>query len=250
MEITRTSSSRSGRRCPFCHDALPKLAVTTDCPSCGAAHHPACWDEGDGCASCRTALREGEAPLARDGGFDLLHVRRTRPEARPGVVLPAPDRMVVDEQGGALTITLPSPRAGCQSAFLLVWLCGWLVGELFATVALFAPGTPLGARAFLLFWLTFWTFGGLAAMRTLLDGLGGAAVLRLDHDELVLRKAAFGVPLGRTFRARIADLRAVRAAGASLVVEHAGGEFAWSEPTEAEAAPIAERVRGRLDMKL
>ena len=198
MEISRATSSRSGRRCPFCHDALPKFERTTDCPSCRAAHHPACWDEGDGCASCRTALRDtGEPPVTRDGGFDLLHVRRTsHPEPRRGVVLPAVDRMRVDERSGALTITLPSPRAYFQSVFLLVWLCGWLVGEVFAAGALLAPGTPLPVRGFLLFWLTFWTFGGVAAIGAFLNGLGGAAVLEVDHDELTISKGDFGAPIG------------------------------------------------------
>lgn len=251
MEITRSSSSRSGRRCPYCHDALPKMALTTDCPRCAAAHHPACWGEADGCASCRTALRDtGEAPVPRDGGFDVLHVRRARtPDARPNVFVPSPDRMRVDRDGGALTITLPGQRACFQSAFLSVWLCGWLAGELFAIGALFAPGTPLPARAFLLFWLTFWTFGGLAAIGALLNGLGGAAVLRLDHDALTIRKGAFGLPLARTFTAAVGDLRAVRAAGACVIVEHADGEFTWEEPTEAEATRIVDLVRGRLDMK-
>lgn len=251
MEIARSSSSRSGRRCPYCHDALPRVAVTTDCPRCAAAHHPACWDEADGCASCGTALRDtGEAPAPRDGDFDILHVRRRgRPDATPGVSAPSPDRMRVDRTADALTITLPSPRACFQSAFLSVWLCGWLAGELLALGALVAPGIPLPVRAFLLLWLTFWTFGGVTAMGALLNGLGGAAVLRLDHDALTIRKGAFGVPLGRTFTAPLGNLRAVRAAGACVVVEHDGGQFTWEEPTEAEAVRIVELVRGRLDMK-
>lgn len=252
MEITRTSSRSGGRRCPFCHDALRRLDATTDCPACRAAHHPACWAEGDGCASCRTALRDtGEPPEVRDGGFDVLHVRRARvPDVSPRAAVPPTDRMHVDEDADALTITLPSPRALFRSAFLAVWLCGWLAGEVFAGGALVAPGTPLPVRGFLLLWLTFWTFGGLAALAAFLDGLGGAAVLRLDHEALTIRRRALGVPLARAFRVATGDVQAVRAAGASVIVEHAGGAYDWNEPTEGEAAAIVERVRARLDMKI
>jgi hypothetical protein len=79
------------------------------------------------------------------GGFDLL-VRRDRS---------------VKRFGGA--------------GFLMIWLCGWAVGEVFAAGSLYAllfkvvPRDVRGGNAppvlFLLAWLTFWTFGGIMAMR-------------------------------------------------------------------------------------
>lgn len=240
---------RGGRRCPFCHDALPKFEATQDCPSCRAAHHPACWDEGDGCATCRTARREGDdLPLARDGGYDLLHVRRQRP--RPAQHPSAgPDRMQVERDGDALTVRLASPCSCLEAAFISVWLCGWAVGEVFAVVMLFAPATPLPARAFLLLWLTLWTLGGLVAINGALDAIGGVSSLRVDREALSVQKVAFGVPLRRSFRVPLGRVRDVRAAGASVIIEHTAGAYAWEDPTESEAARTVALLRERLDLK-
>lgn len=93
MQVT-SSSSRAGRRCPTCHDDLPERSATIDCPSCRAGHHPACWSEGDGCATCGAALRDGADP---HDGFDILHLRRRSSDAAPPTTAPLPDRLLVED---------------------------------------------------------------------------------------------------------------------------------------------------------
>jgi len=86
------------------------------------------------------------------------------------------------------------------TAFLFVWLCGWMMGEYYAGGTLaglllerYAPGAqvdwlphvrgPHGGAAFpvMIFlgcWVTMWTLGGLLAMRMLIVLLVGSPALR------------------------------------------------------------------------
>jgi hypothetical protein len=71
---------------------------------------------------------------------------------------------------GSPMLTLPVATGGTAerwgpAAFLIFWLCGWAVGEVFAATALFIKDTPMFARLFLLAWLGGWTVGGIMAMR-------------------------------------------------------------------------------------
>jgi len=99
--------------------------------------------------------------------------------------------------------------------FLILWLCGWAVGEAFAAGTLLAglrdvlgpdlelgwlphmknpvPAFPWPVLAFLAFWLTGWTLGGLAAMGTLSRLLIGVDDVRWDHEgvEVVRRVGPF-----------------------------------------------------------
>ncbi len=84
--------------------------------------------------------------------------------------------------------------------FLCVWLCGWLMGEIFAGAVLLklvrdvwvdglsGPGA-LGVGAFLLVWLTFWTFGGFAAIQEVLRSLWAEDVLQVDGGSLHVRRS-------------------------------------------------------------
>jgi hypothetical protein len=104
-----------------------------------------------------------------------------------------------------------------QTGFLLFWLCGWAVGELFAAGSLLAiglaylprewvliPGLPsrpepaftLAAGAFLVVWLTLWTLGGVMAMRDLLRILGSC-----DEIQWELRSRR-EIPAGQILRFR------------------------------------------------
>lgn len=62
MEATRPrlTVDRSPVRCPFCREGIASEDSLAACGDCGARHHDACWDEGAGCASCRSqrALRD------------------------------------------------------------------------------------------------------------------------------------------------------------------------------------------------
>jgi hypothetical protein len=94
-----------------------------------------------------------------------------------------------------------------SGAFLLLWLCGWLVGEVLALTLLFHglyclltgqpplrgnqplnPGMILVTGFFLLVWLTIWTVGGLAALRELFRLFGSEDRLQLDLAGLTRRR--------------------------------------------------------------
>ncbi len=109
------------------------------------------------------------------------------------------------------------------AAFLAFWLCGWVVGEVFALGILagglwtLITGTPphphfdtvRGAAlwpvaGFLLLWLTLWTYGGIAAGWTLLRLLWGEDRITLRADVLRLERRA--APLRRVRELRCDEL--------------------------------------------
>ena len=96
-----------------------------------------------------------------------------------------------------------------SAAFLLVWLCGWFVGECFALWMLgrgvgayfggaldgqgdglshAPPAVAAFAGLFLLVWLFFWTLGGYAAGREFLRLVWSEDRILVRHDALVVRK--------------------------------------------------------------
>lgn len=117
------------------------------------------------------------------------------------------------------------------AAFLTFWLCGWLVGEVFAGGMLFSmaaaafglelpvgtgsmrglPAAAPGAfavAAFLSVWLAFWTFGGLMAMRELLHLVWGRETVRWDSERIETVRSVG--PFERVKRVRGEDLRRIR----------------------------------------
>ncbi|MDY0362066.1 MAG: hypothetical protein RBR08_11480 [Desulforegulaceae bacterium] len=53
--------------------------------------------------------------------------------------------------------------------FLIIWLCGWAVGELFAFSAIISDRPDPGAKIFLIIWLSLWTFAGIGAFLGLIN---------------------------------------------------------------------------------
>jgi hypothetical protein len=128
-----------------------------------------------------------------------------------------------------------------DSAFLIVWLAMWLVGEVLMValtvgtiISLIAvilglappaflpkvtdPGVAAGFLLFGLFWLTLWTVGGVAAATHLLRSLAGEDIVSLTSEALVVRRRAWIFHRTRTFPR--ADIRGVTTStkGASLSV--------------------------------
>ncbi len=115
------------------------------------------------------------------------------------------------------------------AAFLSFWLCGWLVGELFALGLLWqALATPqaLGPVAvFLLIWLSLWTLGGYGALATVLRCFWSEDRLQLEPDSL-RRQARLG-PFRRSVLLPTREIRRVliqsrSSAGGALVAELPG----------------------------
>lgn len=119
-------------------------------------------------------------------------------------------------------------------AFLTVWLCGWLVGEVLAIAVLlaclgqtFAPevlsrwlparltpagGAGLAIGLFISVWLTFWTFGGIAAIGQWLRTLGGFDRLAIEAGDLTWA-SGFGPFTWARKRWPRGQVRAIRTGG-------------------------------------
>lgn len=140
-----------------------------------------------------------------------LAMRQPDVEPEPPTSGPPPFDVAFEDGRQVVTIRPRGVGRFGGAAFLAFWLCGWALGETFATAALlgtllatFAPGVldALGLAGrlpglgggglfimlFLAVWLTFWTIGGLAAMRELLrlvassDRIAvGAGAIELDQ---------------------------------------------------------------------
>ncbi|MEA5390949.1 hypothetical protein VB738_06705 [Cyanobium gracile UHCC 0139] len=123
------------------------------------------------------------------------------------------------------------------AAFLLLWLCGWLAGEVFAlwilwklVGAFLASGEgALPVALFLLVWLGLWSLGGAAALRALLRALWSEDRLTLAADGMLERQ----VQRGPFRRRRVLPLREIRrfqlrradVGGGPLVAELSGGSL-------------------------
>lgn len=81
-----------------------------------------------------------------------------------------------------IEIAVPA-RTGFYTLFLGAWLCGWIMGEIFAVREVTTQG---GRDAFLVFWLLAWTFGGAWALATFLWSLLGRERLLATRDQLAL----------------------------------------------------------------
>lgn len=117
---------------------------------------------------------------------------------------------VHDPEGPAFSLRPTGPGRFFVAAFLSVWLCGWVVGELFALTALVAViaslfdvqlGPPgwnvqhaesstlvLLIALFLIVWLSFWTLGGVLALRQWMTCLWAREVLVLAPGAIVVRR--------------------------------------------------------------
>ena len=112
-----------------------------------------------------------------------------------------------------LIIEIPPKRNYFIIAFLSFWLCGWLMGELFALGALTGLFNEMGgAGMFLFVWLAGWTLGGLFAIRTWLYMVAGKEVLTFERGILHVTKkmALFHKP--KTYSLKDAENFAVNTA--------------------------------------
>jgi hypothetical protein len=108
-------------------------------------------------------------------------------------------------EGWQLRLRPPGFERAFGSAFMLVWLCGWALGEFFAlwllvrgAIALvtgappdpgrepLAPGPAIAAGVFLLAWLAIWTLGGIAAISELLRMMWGEDRLTIQGGRLIV----------------------------------------------------------------
>lgn len=93
-----------------------------------------------------------------------------------------------------LEITVTLPRNIPVIAFLSFWLCGWAMGEVFATGALISmiikakSLAEIGPGFFLIFWLCGWTLGGYFAITTVLRSALGSDVININSSQISINE--------------------------------------------------------------
>ena len=103
---------------------------------------------------------------------------------------PAP-RFTVETTLDGMRVVIPAKRNLFVVAFMVVWLCGWAVGEVTVTGflrELFSSEGGLVAAPFLLFWLCAWTLGGAAVIGFMLWKLVGREVITFEHGVMTVAK--------------------------------------------------------------
>ena len=127
-------------------------------------------------AVASTPVNDPAAHADDRAGFGATATPFALPEVTPArPAEPIRDFQILPVPGGFDLIARRDRSVGRfgGAAFLMVWLCGWALGEVLASAALYtlvfkAPDLRGGSAPpglFLLVWLTFWTFGGIMAMR-------------------------------------------------------------------------------------
>jgi len=152
-------------------------------------------------------------------------------------------------EGSQVTIKAQGAARYFGAAFLGIWLCGWLVGEVVALSFLFViawylttgellihkttlPQGPglYAIGGFLLVWGTFWTIGGLGALREFGRLLWGSETILLRPDSIRITHKAF--PFSKSREVGIAELRG------------------FSRGTRKRKGLILELAKGRADLSL
>jgi hypothetical protein len=151
-------------------------------------------------------------------------------------------RATITDSPEGLEIVLPAPRIWLVVGFLLLWLAGWVTGEIFAVRQLLAPG-PIQARLFLVAWLALWTLGGGTALSIAVWMLVGHERVRLRPDALTIQREAFGLGPKRVYALdHIRDLRALDPPPLPDLKLPAGAEALEGVPQE--AAIVAMHAAG------
>ncbi|GAB3255146.1 hypothetical protein [Chitinimonas naiadis] len=106
-----------------------------------------------------------------------------------------------------LRVTIPAERHSFIMLFLMVWVCGWLVGEVLVIGQLFNPKAD-SSYLFRLCWFVGWTLGGVMAICSLIWQCAGREIVTLNAAVLLHRVEAFGVGQDRAYPVvAVKDLR-------------------------------------------
>ncbi len=122
-------------------------------------------------------------------------------------------RITIRETPDGLGIYNPTRRNVGVVLFLMLWLTGWAVGEVFAAHALLSDEAGF-AGLFLLVWLTFWTIGGFFAISVVLWHLFGVEKLFITGGALVREIGFWNVTRRKVWPIdAVANIRAVNPPG-------------------------------------
>jgi hypothetical protein len=96
-------------------------------------------------------------------------------------------RAIITDNWNEQQIVIAARRNWFALLFIPVWLCGWLLGEVFVLIAVLNLALAGSALALiLLLWLTFWTYGGFRAVQGLLWNIKGREVITLGSGLLTI----------------------------------------------------------------
>lgn len=118
---------------------------------------------------------------------------------------PFAGRASIHQDFNGLTIEIPSKRHWFVIIFMMIWLGGWLMGELFALKMILTPNFPIFANIFILVWLIGWTIGGAFVIYNILWQLIGREIILVEHNLLTIEKSVKGV--GRKRQYEIASIQ-------------------------------------------
>lgn len=121
---------------------------------------------------------------------------------------PRTGRASLREDGGILTITIPSKTHVFSAMFMCFWLVGWAFGWLMA-VGMLLNGAG-AASIFLIGWLGAWTIGGIGAFSVVLWNIAGEEDISISPASLTLTRR---IPIWtRTTECELASVTNLRAA--------------------------------------
>ena len=106
---------------------------------------------------------------------------------------PSSDRLKINQDFYSLSIEIPSKKNWIALIFMIAWLIGWGVGEVFAVREIFNPDTEFIAKAFLFIWVIGWTVGGAVVLYFILWQLIGYEIIQVERGFLTLKRFVFGI---------------------------------------------------------
>ena len=99
-------------------------------------------------------------------------------------------KALVQHNYDGIEITIKLPKNIPMIIFMSVWLCGWVMGEIFASGALIGiflkakSFSDIGPGFFLIFWLCGWTVGGYFAITSVLRSAIGKDIIKINSSQL------------------------------------------------------------------
>jgi hypothetical protein len=141
------------------------------------------------------------------------------------VVKPGKGRAIIENAGTGLRTTIRAASDFSGTAFLGLWLIGWVFGE-FAVLFHMILKPPEGPQPaftviFLIVWLALWTLGGAWALTNFLWAVAGKEIIELNSMALKHRKQIPIFSRSREYAvASIANLRSAPLIPPSTYEQH------------------------------
>ena len=118
---------------------------------------------------------------------------------------PYKGRAILQDNGIEQQIVIPAKRNWFLVFFIGAWLCGWLMGELFAIASVTGLLGRNPAAPFIMFWLIAWTVGGFFAFRVFLWNITGKEMITVGQGRIAIEKKG-----ALLFKPKVYDLNEVK----------------------------------------